>query len=459
VWSGWDSDAVRVLLISGFFAPQHSAGSEKRALGYARTLLDMGHSVQVLCAGSFAEGARYWNGYSDEVYQDVPVRRVQLNWSKSPDPNRDLCQNPVVAERLDPWLAEWQPDVAHVISCYTLSASVIEVLKRRAVPIVVTLVDFWFVCPRLSLLHADGSLCDGRTAPWECLRCLLWDAKAYRWPRRLLPEQVMKRALTGVSRHRLLNRWRGLRGMALDMQHRKSYLPATLRQADAVTAPSRALAEMVRRAGLDVPIQVIHSGHDLSWVRGMPARQPSPVVRFGYIGHIHPAKGVHELVAAFGGGDFAGRATLSIYGDPGHSAEYMRCISGLLAGAATGMELRGPFPPDRLGDVLAEIDVVVVPSMWCENNPRVVQEAFASKAPVIASNVAGIAEFVKHGVDGLLFARGEVAELRRQMTRMVDEPSLLSELRAGIPPVRSVEQEMTELIAIYEHVRGARSHD
>mgnify|MGYP001049924798 CR=1 FL=1 len=214
---------MKILLISGFFPPIHIAGSEKRALGYALALRKLDHSVQVLCAGSFDEGPHYWNGYSDETYRGIAVRRVHLNWQLAPDPNRYLYENPVIAEHLDSWITEWQPDLAHIISCYTLSASVIEVARRRAVPLVLTLVDFWFVCPRLSLLHADGSLCDGRTTPWDCLRCRLWGAKFYRWSRRILPESLVKQGLTYVSKHPSLSRRRGLRGMALNMERRKQY--------------------------------------------------------------------------------------------------------------------------------------------------------------------------------------------------------------------------------------------
>lgn len=443
---------MRVLLVSGFFPPNHIAGSEKRTLGYALELRRLGHDVQVLCAGSFDTGPHHWNGYTDDVHRGIPVRRVHFNWKRAPAPNRYLYHNPVVARHLDGWLERWQPDVAHIISCYALSASVIEVLERRAVPIVLTLVDFWFICPRLSLLHADGSLCDGRTTPWECLRCMLYGAKIYRWSRRALPEGAVKQALTWISKHPPISRQRGLRGMALDMAHRKECLGQMLRVPDVITAPSQALADTVQSAGADVPIHVIHSGHDLSWLASMPQPQPSPAVRFGYIGQISPVKGVHQLVAAFVHAAFGEAAQLHIYGDHEQSPEYTESIFDAIANDSSAVTFHGFFPPDRLGEVLAGIDVLVVPSTWWENNPRVVQEAFAAGVPVIASDVPGIAEFVDHEVNGLLFERGNVADLTRQLRRTIDEPRLLDTLRQGIPPVKTVEEELNQLLAIYEAV-------
>ena len=99
--------------------------------------------------------------------------------------------------------------------------------------------------------------------------------------------------------------------------------------------------------------------------------------------------------------------------------------------------------------MLSEIDVLVVPSLWHENSPRVIQEAFAGKTPVIASHVGGISEFVKHEENGLLFERGNVNDLARQMRRVVDEPGLLENLVAGIPKVKTMEEEVNELESIY----------
>jgi glycosyltransferase involved in cell wall biosynthesis len=99
--------------------------------------------------------------------------------------------------------------------------------------------------------------------------------------------------------------------------------------------------------------------------------------------------------------------------------------------------------------VLSEIDVIVVPSLWYENAPLVIQEAFATKTPVITTNLGGMAEAVDHGINGLLFERGDVADLARQLRRIVNEPELLDGLRAHIPTVKTIDEEVTELEANY----------
>ena len=71
--------------------------------------------------------------------------------------------------------------------------------------------------------------------------------------------------------------------------------------------------------------------------------------------------------------------------------------------------------------VLHDVDVLVVPSMWIENAPFIIREAFAAGVPVIASNLGGMAEMVKDGVDGLLFPPGDAVSLGGCLRRLIEE--------------------------------------
>ncbi len=442
---------MKIVLITSFFPPTHTAGTEKRTFGYARQLQARGHEVQVVCAGAWEEGDRYWNGYTDDVYCQIPVRRIHLNWRLAADPNQFLYRNPIIKEKVAQWFARWKPDVVHVTSCLTLSASVIQAAQEQRLPVVLTLTDYWFICPRISLLRADGSLCTGRTRPQECLECLMAGSKIYRGLKTMMPPAAAAASLKWLSRHAVFSKRRGLRGMALDMVDRKEYLAKMINAAGCVTAPSAYLRQLFHASGLTVPIQVIPSGHDLGWLANMPPKKPARLKRIGYIGQIIPTKGVHTLLAAFISANLAGQAHLFIFGSYGQNPAYRRQLEQLAAGQE-GIKFCGPFPHDQLGNVLAQLDVLVTPSVWHENNPRVIQEAFAGKTPVIASDVGGIAEFVQHGVNGLLFERGNAADLAGQIRRIVTEPGLLERLQAGIPPVRTMDEEMDEIEQIYQRL-------
>ncbi len=440
---------MKILLISSFFPPQHTSGTEQRTLGYALCLQELGHKVQVVCVGKWDEGQDYWNGYVDETYLGISIRRVNLNWSLASDPNKFLYANSTIEKYFSQWLSEWQPDITHITSCLTLSASVIQAIKSKQLPVVLTLTDYWFICPKLSLVRNDGTLCDGRTSSWDCLQCMLWDTKIYRGLSATLPEKSTAIILDWASKQALINRLPGLRGMALDMAHRKNFLTAMLTLADCVTAPSSCLRDIIKASGIAKQIKVVHSGHHLAWVETMPKKRLAEKIRIGYIGQIIPVKGVHLLLSAFVSTSISDQAGLSIYGDISKAPDYVEELKSLAKDNDKSIKFCGAFPHEQLGEILSEIDILVVPSAWHENNPRVIQEAFASKTPVIASNVGGITEFVKHEVNGLVFERNNVADLAHQLWRIVTEAGLLERLSIMIEPVKTMEEEVMELQAIY----------
>ncbi len=441
---------MKILLITSFFPPTHTAGTEKRTLGYATQLLRLGYEVEVICAGDFAKGKQYWNGIREENYLGIKVRRIDLNWALAPDSNRFLYRNPIIAEQMKRWLAEINPDVVHITSCYSLSASMVETIRDMNIPMVLTLTDFWFICPKHTLLRFNEDLCDGRTTNWECLDCMLSGNNTYQRLSGLLSNDLGAAGIEWLSRQPRISNSRGFRGMALNMGERKSYLQHMITLPDAVVAPSAYLKEVFTASGTDREILVISSGHDLSWLVAANQRKSMDSLNFGFIGQITPIKGLHVLIDAFTANNLVEKTKLIIFGSYDHDPIYQDRIQQSINSHAETISLRGSFPHEQLGEVLSEIDVLVVPSLWHENNPRVIQEAFAAQTPVIASNVGGMTEFVEHEVNGLLFERNNEIDLGNQLTRIITEPDLLLRLQQGIKPVKTIETEVEELILLYK---------
>lgn len=69
--------------------------------------------------------------------------------------------------------------------------------------------------------------------------------------------------------------------------------------------------------------------------------------------------------------------------------------------------------------------------------------------PVIATNRGGMAELITHEKSGLLFEMDDVVELREQIQRLLNEPQLLPQLREGVPPVKTIDEEMVEIVSAY----------
>ena len=450
---------MKLLYLTNGYPPRHAAGAEVYTAGLASAFARAGHSVRVVCVGEWESGPQPLNGAEDSDQEGVRVTRLNLNWRQGPDPNRYLYDNPAVEAYLAALLAEDRPDLVHVTSCYTLSASVLRTIERSGLPLVITLTDFWFLCPRITLLRSDGVLCDGQTTPWECLKCVLHEAKAYRWPTRVLPEAAVQTALTWISTQPVLSRRPGLRGMALDMGARKRLLPTLLDLADVIIAPSHALARLYHDNGLNRPLRVMAYGHRLDWVKDVQPRPAAARLAFGFVGRITEAKGVHVLTAAAArlGADLP--LQIDVWGDTHQEPAYFAALPKP-GPKHPPMTFHGRFERGCQAEVFSQIDVLVVPSIWYENNPLVIQEAFAAGIPVIASDLGGMAEFVEPEVNGLLFETGNADALAAAMQRLATQPELLERLRRGVPRVQSVEQALAELETLYREVlAGAPRED
>ncbi len=111
---------------------------------------------------------------------------------------------------------------------------------------------------------------------------------------------------------------------------------------------------------------------------------------------------------------------------------------------------------DSMQDLLSRVDCVVVPSVWWENSPLVIQEAFLAGVPVICSNIGGMAEKVKDRVNGLHFAVGDHFDLLDRILELAGSPELYARLVQGIPEILSDHEMARRFSVIYDGLLRAR---
>jgi glycosyltransferase involved in cell wall biosynthesis len=99
---------------------------------------------------------------------------------------------------------------------------------------------------------------------------------------------------------------------------------------------------------------------------------------------------------------------------------------------------------------------VVVPSIWWENAPLVIQEAMTHRRPVICSGVGGMAESVRDGVNGLHFRVRDPDSLADTIRRAVNSPELWDELRGQITDPHPMDEHLPIVIGIYNHLLALR---
>lgn len=237
---------------------------------------------------------------------------------------------------------------------------------------------------------------------------------------------------------------------------RQRFIRAQLDLVDLFIAPSSTLRERFVEWGIPRERILLE---DYGRVEAPPldaATRSAPHDTLGIFGQVNPYKGIDVLLRAMQAlGPEAPR--LRIHGANLDLQEhsFRNEISALLA-ASERVESLGPYSAERAQEVMAAVDWVVVPSIWWENSPLVIQEAFAAGRPVICSDVGGMAEKVVDGVNGLHFRVGDPESLAATIRRAVTTLGLWERLCGGIPPVHSMAEHAKVLTAAYESLLPAR---
>lgn len=430
---------MKILLAVHHFPPRYKGGAEWRAYRTAAALQARGHQVRVVSVEQIDSSPDRGLTWRDELYDGIHVQRLSFNLSSAANPFVMQYNNPWLGAHFHDLFQQDRPDVFHLIGGYLLSGSVLQAAKECGLPAVVSLTDYWFLCPRISMLRSDGGLSTLPVDPRRCERCLAEDSRRYRLPARWLPQ------LADFY-------WSRRQGKAEKFQARLDYLLAVLNGVERIISPSNFLRSMYIQAGIDPQRIVYHrQGRDFPDLRPEQLmKSASPRLRVGYNGQVASHKGVHLLVEAvrrLPGLDLQ----LKIYGDLEPYHDYARQLKRA-AGNDPRIEFSGAYLRGETSAVLGDLDVIVVPSVWYENSPNSILEAFAHRTPVIASDLGGMSELIQHGVNGLLFAHGSSADLALQIRRLVEDPALLPQLVSGIESVKSVAQEMDELVGIYQEL-------
>ena len=446
---------MKVVIPVHHFPPRFQAGAENYTFRLARWLAGHGHAVHVVCVESIDATPGSGVTSRTEPYEGIPVSRLAIDLAGAPDAFERGIANPAIGAWFAELLERERPDLVHLNSCYLLSIAPIEATKRIGLPLLVTLHDYWFLCPRITLLTGLGAPCDVPDDPAACAWCLATERRRFR-----LPDLATRGALGRLGRPLLhspaVAGWLGVAPDASAIAARRTRVWRALGEADLVVAVTEFQRRLFLRHGFPAARLVLNRlGVDTPAATHAPRPPDAGELRLVYLAQVVPHKGAHLLIAAVNRLRIGRRAVrLRVYGDLGVSPSYVRRLRRLAAGNAA-IEFMGAVAHARVGDCLAEADALVMPSLWPENSSLAVLEALAAGRPAVVARTGALPELVRDGVDGLTFAPGDVGALTAVLQRLLDAPDLSAELARGTRPPRSVDDEMAELLPLYRRVAGA----
>ena len=224
---------------------------------------------------------------------------------------------------------------------------------------------------------------------------------------------------------------------------RHGYLLAALRRFHAAICPSAFIRDRYRDWGLcpDVmPVLDNYLGSRLMSAPPGPADLPAPLNAppgsFGFFGQPTEFKGLDILLRGF---------ALALRGAPALTLAVFGCgrpevvrmfpeLDTVLEALGPSVTLFGRYDGEEVLELMRMVGWVVVPSIWWENSPVVIQEARRAGVPLLVSDIGGMAEKVAPGVDGLHFKRGSPVDLARAM-RQAAVPETRARLGASIREV------------------------
>ena len=370
---------MKILYINTLYAPNNVGGAERVVQSLAEGVARAGHQAVVVSAAAQAGTQTNWVNGVKAYY--VGLKNVY--W-----PYEDKRFHPAlkaayhVLDTYNPWMGravarildEEHPDLVHTNNLAGFSSLAWQLVKKRDLPLVHTLHDYYLLCPRSSMFR------NGQPCTTQCARC-----RVFALMRNRLSNHVD--VVVGVSR------------FILERHLEFGYFATTPRRRVTNNGYRKESKESV----------------------ALPRATWSLPIRFGYIGRFALEKGpkvllesVSRLTKGTWSLDMAG-SKHTLYG------RYLRAKYETPSIKFLGYTETEVF--------FKKVDVLVIPSLWHDPLPTVIIEAYAHGVPVVGSNKGGIPELVEEGRTGFLFDPAQPNDLAVKLQRFIDEPPRLRDMR------------------------------
>jgi glycosyltransferase involved in cell wall biosynthesis len=413
---------MRILIAVHQFFPEFASGTETVAYNLAKMLQKNGHTVCILTTrlrGSKAQYteldptfASYEDGYEGLRLLRLPVAILNAQSYQS------LEFSPSLMGILAPWLKD-NFDVLHVLHPMRM-ASVIAAALHARIPYLLTLTDFYLLCPNVNLLNEQRQLCQGPKGGHECANACA--------------------ALIDLQ-------------SALD---RFAIAQRILQGAFVCVAPSQSLANHFEQAMPGLSIQVLGHGVDLLTLishRHMSSAGQSQDTRIsagseelakktlhlGFVGSLVNIKGLHILLKALSLIS-SSELILEVVGPHGDDVIYRQDLESQFS-SDQRVRYLGQLSPKAVFTAMAQWDLLCVPSLVPESFSLVTHEAQALGVPVLCSDQGAVADLVdRHGC-GRKVPIGNVQAWRFALEAILEDRAQLVSWQQSIGLPLRIEEE------------------
>lgn len=407
---------MKILFVVHAYPPESRAGVETFTQMIAEHL-SQDHEVQIFAIDLAA--SRKTRGQVNVVQRDG----MTFHFFPTPTSVERKRKYKPVEDTYRKLLSESPFDIVHFQHMNRLPPALPRITKESGIPFVMSFHDFFYLCPTVNFFEENRRACSGPETN-KCFQCI--------HGRNANP------VLDYFEKKRLTQRLKTYQQAFQDAALLLAVSHTTKLIYEEHGAPKEKLAILPPALNLEP--------YTKQGSRGKI--EPGGPLQVGFLGYANRLKGFHVLLESFKHTTQPMR--LTAFGDVG--PEFIAATA--LAIKETGLNYRhyGKYDRTELSGILAQVDVIVVPTLCYETYGLVIDEAFSAGIPVVASQIGGMQERIFEGRRGFLFPPGDSMSLAKILDRLAENYDAECQDMNFIGAVPDFKSNVDALLAHYQRI-------
>jgi glycosyltransferase involved in cell wall biosynthesis len=411
-----------------------------------------------------------------------PINNSKVNYFELINPPTRYVNYSKLFLDTDKWLNKlfiefinkYKPEVIHIHEIFGFTSQIIEVAKKKNIKVIVTVHEYWWLCPHRVMVDYNKKICDGPSDINKCSNCVnkinfkpqsklkIIVRKKIKFIHKFYLKFLKSKIKPEVNSINLeyennIEKDLSKTSLSKELKNRLKENIKYLNSTDLIIGVSTNVKEILTQYGVNHnKIIVNHIGSLIAnnKIEHYKKIHPNNLI-FGFIGGVGYYKGVHQMVEAYLmlPLEYQNKSKLFIYGKADDL--YKKSIEEMIhkhdSIYKSSISFFGSFKPDDLTNITNTIDISILPSLCADTAPQTIFESFNAGLPIIAPSIGGFPDFISNEVNGLLYEKASICDLMNKIKQIIDKPELIEKFRTNIIKTKTLEENTRELMKIYKN--------
>lgn len=435
---------MKIIQVLNHFLPNQTAGTEIYVWALSKALQSYGHEVKILIPNYGSESSSCYIHDGLIVHQFAEPSII----------DKELIMGFRVPDGL-PFFTSFingeNPDLIHfheLAGSNGIGISHVRAAKNFGAKIVMTFHLAGYSCQTSTLMYMGKTLCDGKINKFKCSSCF-FHKNEFNYSSNLLASASTILDYLKVDSIKWMNSFGTALGTAAIITRLEKKLYELVDICDQVICISDWYHQVLRVNGInEKKISYIGQGLPTPFSISTERKKNKPL-KLMFLGRISHFKGLHLLIDAIS--TFSEETVeLSIFGRT-DGTNYENSLRKKTINKVN-IHWRGVLEQSSVQFEMNKHDLLCLCSTFSEMSPLVIQEARAAGLPILASNVQGNVEQISHEKNGFLFDFNDVASLKKQITRILNETTILDKIKSNKFIQRSFNEVADDYLILFNNL-------